>query len=70
MKLKEKKRVGSRVRKIFDAPQTPYARLLESPEVSPADKRKLKARYTSLDVVALRREIDELLATLPPYGSK
>lgn len=70
MKLKEKKRFGSRVRKIFDAPQTPYARLLESPDVSQADKRKLKARYASLDVVALRREIDELLAILPPYGSK
>lgn len=56
MKLKEKKRLGSRVRKIFDAPQTPYARLLASPDVSQTDKRKLKARYASLDVVALRRE--------------
>ena len=69
-KLKEKRRIGSRVRKIFDKPQTPYARLLDSPDVSPADKRKLKARYASLDVVVLRREIDELLATLPPYDAK
>lgn len=56
MKLKEKKRLGSRIRKIFDVPQTPYARLLASPDVSQTDKRKLKARYASLDVVALRRE--------------
>lgn len=70
MKLKEKKRLGSRVRKIFDAPQTPYARLLESPDVSQADKRKLKARYASLDIVALRREIDDLLEILLSFGSK
>jgi hypothetical protein len=34
MKLREKVRVGSRVLKKYDAPQTPYARLLASPEVA------------------------------------
>ena len=34
MKLKEKKRTGSRVRRLFDEPATPYARLLASPDVS------------------------------------
>jgi hypothetical protein len=64
VKLQEKKRIGSRVQRIFDAPATPFARLLASPDVSEADKRKLRATYAKLDVVQLKREIDELSAKL------
>ena len=35
MKLKEKVRKGSKVKRIYDKPQTPYARVLASPHVSP-----------------------------------
>jgi hypothetical protein len=66
MKLKEKIHVGHRVQKKFDAPQTPYARLLASPQVAKAVKAKLRAVYTRLDVVHLKRTLDELLAVLRP----
>lgn len=66
MKLKEKVRAGSRTRRIYDEPQTPYARVLASPHVSEADKAKLRALYATLDVVLLRRELDALLPQLRP----
>jgi hypothetical protein len=41
MKLKEKVRVGSKVKRIYDDPQTPYARTLASALVSEEDKAQL-----------------------------
>jgi len=64
MKQKEKVRVGSRVRKIFDAPQTPYARLLASAAVTDADKARLRKTYATLDVVQLKQVLEERLAAL------
>jgi len=39
MKLKSKERCGSRVKKSYHAPQTPYQRVLACAAVSAADKR-------------------------------
>jgi len=39
MKLVEKRRVGSRVQKRYDQAQTPYQRLLESPQLEGVAKR-------------------------------
>lgn len=66
MKLKEKVRIGSRIKKIYDAPQTPYARVLASPDVAEADKATLRAIYAQLDVVNLKRELETLLDALKP----
>lgn len=60
MKLEEKVRVGSKVKKIYDDPQTPYARVLASPDVSEEHKAQLRETYTVLDLVQLRRQIDDL----------
>ena len=60
VKLQAKKRTGGRVQRVFDLPTTPFARLLASPHVSEADKRKLKTRYAKLNIVQLKSEIDEL----------
>jgi hypothetical protein len=69
MKLKEKQRIGSRVKRIYDDPQTPYARVLASPDVSDEDKAALREAYGYLDLVQLRMRInqtlDQLLETLP-----
>jgi hypothetical protein len=69
MKLKQKIRVGSRVKRIYDDPQTPYARALASPHVSEQDKAALQQAYGYLDLVQLRMRInqvlDQLLETLP-----
>lgn len=60
MKLKEKVRVGSKVKRIYDDPQTPYARTLASDLVSEEDKTQLREVYSYLDLLALRQRIDEL----------
>jgi hypothetical protein len=60
MKLEEKVRVGSKVKRIYDKPQTPYARVLDSPHVSEEDKAELREAYGYLDLLHLRKRIDEL----------
>lgn len=60
MKLKEKVQVGSKKRRVYDDPQTPYARILASPDVSEADKAHLRETYHLLDLVSLRRQIDDV----------
>ena len=45
MKLREKVRVGSKTKRVYDKPQTPYARVLASPQVSAPSKAKLRATY-------------------------
>jgi hypothetical protein len=64
MKLQEKVRLGSRVKRIYDDPQTPYARVLASPSVSEEDKAELQEAYGYLDLIDLRQRIDELQAQL------
>ncbi len=57
---------GSRVKKIYDAPKTPYQRVLESPRVSAESKAKLRREHATLDVVQLKRELDQRLTELKP----
>jgi hypothetical protein len=57
MKLVSKERTGSRVAKKHDLPETPYQRLLESPEISPEQKNRLRQTYQGLNIVRLKREI-------------
>jgi hypothetical protein len=57
-KLISKERVGSRVKKSYEAAQTPYQRVLAAAAVSPADKKKLQRQYQSLNPAALKRDLD------------
>ena len=70
MKYEQKTRVGSKVKKVYDEPRTPYARVLESPDVAEEHKAQLYEAYTLLDLMDLRRQIDDLqrqlLDTVPP----
>jgi hypothetical protein len=61
MKLIAKQRVGSRVRKQYDQAQTPYQRVLASPQVAPADKEALRQQFLSLNPVHVRQALDERL---------
>ena len=65
-KLVAKVRDGSKVKKVYDDPKTPYQRVLDSPEVSASAKRKLRATHAKLDVVELKRQIDEMMDALIP----
>jgi hypothetical protein len=58
MKLKSKERIGSRVKKRYEPPQTPYHRLLDCEQVTAGDKRKLQRQFHKLNPAALKREID------------
>jgi hypothetical protein len=60
MKLLEKIREGSKVRKRHDRAQTPYARLLASKQVSQQVKRRLNKQYATLNPAKLRRDMLKL----------
>lgn len=64
MKLLKKERHGSKVKKVYDDPKTPYARVLDSPDVPEENKEVLRTAYQTLDVVQLRQQIDGLLDQL------
>jgi hypothetical protein len=59
-KLEEKTRIGSKVKRIHDAPQTPYARVLASPQVPEEYKAQLRETYALLDLIDLHRQIVNL----------
>jgi len=59
-KLIEKLRDGSRVTRRYDAPQTPYQRVVASPAIDAATKRRLKRHYATLNPAELKRRIETL----------
>ena len=61
LKLERKQRVGGRLKRIYGAAQTPLARVLESPEVTPQTKRRLEQEKSRLNPFALKREMDRSL---------
>ena len=65
-KLVKKVREGSKIKKIYDDPKTPYQRVLDSPQVSAPAKRKLRAIHAQLDVVELKRQLDAWVEALRP----
>jgi len=65
-KLVAKVREGSKVKKVYDDPKTPYQRVLDSPQISAKAKRKLRAIHAKLDIVELKRQIDEMIEVLTP----
>jgi hypothetical protein len=58
MKLKSKERIGSRVKRRYERPQTPYQRVLDCEQVAANDKKKLRRQFHQLNPAALKREID------------
>lgn len=60
MKLKEKLRRGSKVSRRYDAPLTPYRRLLAHPLLDQQCKLALSNTYEKLNVLALKRNINHL----------
>jgi hypothetical protein len=61
VKLVRKERVGARVRRRYDAPQTPLDRVRACPTADAAKVARLVALRTRLDPVALAARIDHLL---------
>lgn len=63
-KLIEKIRIGSRTRKNYDTPKTPYVRVLECPEISEEAKERLKKNHVDLSPVILHNEIEKIQTKL------
>ena len=64
VKLVKKVRVGSRVRRVYDRPQTPLQRVLASAAIDPAKVAELTALRERTDPFALAQTIDEKLDRL------
>jgi hypothetical protein len=61
MKLKSKTRVGGRIVKVHDEPQTPFARLINCEHVSQEQKQILLARRKDLNPFKLKAELEKKL---------
>ena len=64
MKLTSKQRIGSKVVKHYDLPETPYQRVLGSADVPAQAKQQLKRTYQDLNPAQLTREIARLQQAL------
>ena len=59
-KLIQKERIGSKIMKRYDVAQTPYRRVLASPDIPDEIKMKLQRQYDMLNPAHLKREITRL----------
>ena len=56
--MRREKQNGKTKRVYEQEPQTPYQRLLASPEIPEATKAKLRAEHAGLDPFALKKNIE------------
>ena len=61
MKLIEKKRVASKTIKCYDKPKTPYQKVIESDQVDPKTKQKLKEQFEKLNPFQLKKAMERKL---------
>lgn len=59
-KLIKKERVGAKVKKTYDAPRTPYRRVMEIPEIPDKTKETLTRLYNQINPAQLKREMEKL----------
>jgi hypothetical protein len=59
LKLERTERSDGRLKRIYGRAQTPLARVLASPEVTPQTKQRLQQHKARLNPFALKREIDQ-----------
>lgn len=64
MKLERKVRVGSKIKKFYDQPKTPYDRVMESGVLTDEKKAEWKNRLESLDPFALQEGLEKELRLL------
>lgn len=60
-KLKCKEKLGSRYRRRYARPQTPYQRLVNCPGLSPQSRHQLKLQHKTLNPVLLKKNIEQKL---------
>jgi hypothetical protein len=70
MKLREKIRIGARVKKRYDVPKTPYQRVLDSPFIDEENKKKLRKQFAQLNPAAITRRLVALQSQLTKKASR
>jgi uncharacterized protein YllA (UPF0747 family) len=68
MKMIEKTRVGSRVKKKYDKPRTPYQRVLDFSPGEEGRKEALRKEHVKLNPAELKRQITKLQDKLRKIG--
>ncbi|MCL2149750.1 MAG: transposase, partial [Dehalococcoidia bacterium] len=63
-------RDGSRMRKRYDTPQTPYRRVLQAETIPNEVKDNLKAQYATLNPAQLKRDMIKLSEKLSKLSIK
>ena len=56
----EKIRIGSKIKKMYDTPMTPYKRVISSQYIEPEAKEKLELQHSKLNPAQLKRDISAL----------
>ncbi len=69
-KLISKVRVGSKIRKKYDAHQTPYQRVMGSDQIHEKYKSKLKKQFSTSDPIKLKKLVDKKKEILQDMVSK
>lgn len=64
MKLKDKKRIASKIVKCYHSSKTPYQRVLESKDVSDKNKTYLKEQLKGLNPFKLRKNMDKKISNI------
>ena len=60
IKLASKTRVDGRIKRTYDAPRTPYERVMESRQIDRKTKQQLRGIYEMLNPAELHRQLEEL----------
>ncbi len=69
IKLIQKTRIGAKIIKKYDSPQTPYKRILGNDKVPIAAKEKLQAVFKRLNPFVLKKNIDEEVRKVIAYNN-
>jgi hypothetical protein len=64
LKLKEKSREGSRYKKRYHSPETPYQRVMASNVISPSFRQKIENLHATLNPFDLKRRIEAKLKAI------
>lgn len=60
-KLHSKERIGGKVKKVYDQPQTPYQRLVTGGNIEEVPTYNLKKKMKTLNLIEIKREMDKKL---------
>ena len=70
MKLANKQRFGSKVKKTYSAPMTPYKKVMQSGALTEKAKRQLSKQYLALNPAQLDRDITAIQARLAKLATE